>query len=141
MDRAGNLVINERIGRRIRVVAVRTGTFYGQAMTAGDIYTVFGDGSGGHLAGMAVDRAGNLVFANIFDNRVWVLAESTGTFYGVSMTAGNIYPVAGGGKGRIEDGGPATKARLLKPEGVAIGPAGSLVIADTDNGLIRAVTG
>jgi NHL repeat len=48
---------------------------------------------------------------------------------------------AGGGKGRVEDGGPATGARLLRPEGVAAGPAGSILIADTDNGLIRAVTG
>jgi hypothetical protein len=49
--------------------------------------------------------------------------------------------VAGGGKGRVEDGGPATGARLTRPQGVATGPAGSIVIADTDNGLIRAVTG
>jgi len=38
------------------------------------------------------------------------------------MTAGDIYTVAGGGKGRVEDGGPATGARLLRPAGVAAGP-------------------
>jgi hypothetical protein len=41
-----------------------------------------------------------------------VVAAATGTFYGVSMIAGDIYTVAGGGKGRVEDGGPATGARL-----------------------------
>ena len=43
-------------------------------------------------------------------------------------------------QGGVEEGGPATKARLLKPMGVAVG-AGSLVIADTGNGLIRVLTG
>ena len=32
----------------VRVVAAQTGTFYGQAMTAGDIYTVAGDGRPGY---------------------------------------------------------------------------------------------
>jgi hypothetical protein len=41
----------------------------------------------------------------------------------------------------MEDGGPATGARLLRPAGVAAGPGGSIVIADTDNGLIRTVMG
>jgi hypothetical protein len=70
-----------------------------------------------------------------------VVAAATGRFYGVSMIAGDIYTVADGGKGRVEDGGPATGARLLRPAGLAAGPGGSLVIADTDNGLVRAVTG
>ena len=30
------------------MVAASTGTFYGQAMTAGDIYTVAGDGINGY---------------------------------------------------------------------------------------------
>ncbi len=38
LDGAGNLVITD--GGRVRVVAAATGTFYGQAMTAGDMYTV-----------------------------------------------------------------------------------------------------
>ena len=33
---------------RVRVVAASTGTFYGQAMTAGDIYTVAGNGQVGY---------------------------------------------------------------------------------------------
>ena len=60
------------------MVAARTGTFYGQAMTAGDIYTVAGDGTLGFSGdggpatapssaartGLAVDAAGNLVIAD-----------------------------------------------------------------------------
>ena len=47
VDAAGNLVIADTGNNRIRVVAASTGTFYGQAMTAGDIYTVAGNGSAG----------------------------------------------------------------------------------------------
>ena len=45
MDGAGNLLIADTDNNRVRVVAASTGTFYGQAMTAGDIYTVAGNGS------------------------------------------------------------------------------------------------
>ena len=40
MDHAGNLVIADTRNRRVQVVAATSGTFYGQAMTAGDVYTV-----------------------------------------------------------------------------------------------------
>jgi len=46
------------------------------------------------------------------------------------MTAGDIYTVAGGGTGGLGDGGPATKARLSRPLGVAVNGARNLVIAD-----------
>ena len=153
VDHAGNVLISDGIfDSRIRVVAAATGTFYGQAMTVGDIYTVAGGGNSRangipatdasvfHPAGVAADRSGNLLIAARPDSRIRVVAATTGTFYGQPMTAGDIYTVAGGGTGRAEDGGPGTRARLLRPRGVAAGPAGSIVIADTDNGLIRTVT-
>ncbi len=48
MDAAGNLVLADTGNNRIRVVAGVTGTFYGQQMTAGDIYTVAGTGTAGY---------------------------------------------------------------------------------------------
>jgi len=47
VDGAGNLVITDAGNNRVRVVAARTGTFYAQAMTAGDIYTIAGNGTTG----------------------------------------------------------------------------------------------
>ena len=139
VDHAGNLVISNSIfDPRIRVVAAATGTFYGQDSGNGIPAT---DAHLPRPAGVAVDGVGNLLIAALHDSRIRVVAAATGTFYGQAMTAGDIYTVAGGGKGRVENGGPATGARLLRPEGVAAGPAGSIVIADTDNGLIRTVTG
>jgi len=154
VDGAGNLVITDFNNQRVRVVAVTTGTFYGQAMTAGDVYTVAGDGKQGfsgdggpatsaelnYPTGVAVDGAGNLVIAEEGNNRVRVVAVKTGTFYGQAMTAGDIYTVAGDGTtGFSGDGGPATSAELNYPSGVAVDGAGNLVIADYGNERVRVV--
>jgi hypothetical protein len=55
-DTAGNLAIADLRNNRVRLVAARTGTFYGQAMTAGDIYTVAGNGHKGVLKGRGPGR-------------------------------------------------------------------------------------
>ena len=46
-DHAGNVLTSAAVdgNRRVRVIAARSGTFYGQPMTAGDIYTIAGDGT------------------------------------------------------------------------------------------------
>src|SRR5262249_60932526 len=77
VDGTGNLLVADSQDNRVRAVAVSTGHFYGHAMTAGDIYTVAGDGSaafggdgglGSHAQvnlplGVTIDGAGNLVIA------------------------------------------------------------------------------
>ena len=101
-DGAGNLVIDDAFNERIRVVAEKTGTFYGQAMTTGDIYTVAGNGTQGFSGDggaatsaelndpndVVTDAAGNLVIADTANSRIRVVAATTGTFYGQAMTAG-----------------------------------------------------
>jgi sugar lactone lactonase YvrE len=154
VDAAGNLVISDSINRRVRVVAATTGTFYGQAMTAGHIYTVAGTGKTGFSGDggpatkaeldspvtTAVDATGNLAIADTFNNRIRVVAARTGMFYGQAMKAGDIYTVAGSGAGGFSgDGGPATSAALGLPSGVAVDATGNLAIADTDNDRIRVV--
>jgi hypothetical protein len=58
------------------------------------------------------------------------------------MTAGDIYTVARDGtSGYSGDGGPATSARLDTPFGVAVDGSGNLLIADSQNALVRLVTG
>ena len=71
-----------------------------------------------------MDGAGNLVIADTDNQRVRVVAASTGTFYGQAMTAGDIYTVAGNGtSGFSGDGGPATSAELAARRGGG-GPRG-----------------
>jgi DNA-binding beta-propeller fold protein YncE len=156
VDAAGNLLIADQSNSRVRVAAAGAGTFYGRAMTAGDIYTIAGNGNYGFSgdggpatsaklscpASVAADAAGNLVIADSGNNRARVVAASTGTFYGQAMTAGDIYTVAGSRKsGFSGDGGPATSAGLNYPASVAVDAAGNLVIADSYNNRVRVMAG
>ena len=140
VDGAGNLAIAAQ--SVVLVAAASTGTFYGQPMTAGHMYTVAGmahmtrdsepAGNGGPATSAALedavdvafDRAGNLLIADSGLPRecldclpvgalVRVVAARTGTFYGQHMKAGDIYPVAGVQNfGPAGNGGPAAKAWL-----------------------------
>lgn len=153
-DAAGNLLIAEFAGNRIRVVADSTGTFYGRSMTAGSIYTIAGTGAIGSNGdgrpasraeinapeNLAVDGSGNIVFTEFYGNRVRVVAGTTGSFYGSSMTAGHIYTVAGtGAPGNTGDGGPARDATFQLPVGVAVDRFGNLVVGDYENNEVRVV--
>src|SRR5437867_3221404 len=71
--------------------------------------------------GVAVDGAGNLFIADSGNYRIRKVS-----FDGIiSTVAGN------GSQGFSGDGGPATSAQLLGPQGVALDGAGNLFIADT----------
>ena len=152
--RPGNVLIADTDNNRIRVVAASTGTFYGQAMNAGDIYTVAGNGSygisgdGGPAteaelqipAGVAVDAAGNLLIADAGNNRIRVVAASTGTFYGQPMTAGDIYTIAGNGERRLlRRRRPGHRGRAQFPRRRGRRHSGNVLIADTINSRIRVV--
>ena len=97
------------------VLPAQSGTLDGLSVTAGNVYKLAGnggttattDGTAGvdaNVAGtsqMTLDSAGNVVLAvsgaaTGTSPALQVLAESTATYYGVSMTAGDIYTVAGG---------------------------------------------
>ena len=158
-DSSGNLYIGDQGNNRIRVVAKTTGTYFGASMTAGNIYTVAGNVTGGGFSGdgaaatsaalshpyaVAFDSLGNLYFADSMNNRIRVVANVTGTHFGVTMTAGNIYTItgtgAGGGMGSYSgDGGPATSAALYSPNGLAFDSSGNLYIGDQQNNRVRAI--
>ena len=81
--------------------------------------------------GVAVDTGGNIYIGDLGNNRIRKVTVSTG----------DISTVAGDGTGGYSgDGGPATKAELSSPEGVAVDHAGNIYIADHTNSRIRKVT-
>jgi hypothetical protein len=154
VDAAGNVLICDSFNQRIRVLAVRSGRFYGRAMTAGDIYTIAGNGTAGYSGDggpatatglykplhVTVDAAGNLVFCDERDNRIRVVAVKSGTFYGQAMTAGDIYTITGTGRrGNSGNGGPAARAEVGEPAGITQDNQGNLLIATRNGGLIRVV--
>ncbi len=156
VDAAGNVVVSDLLDNRVRLVPATSGRHYGQLMTAGDIYTIAGNGTAGFSgdkgpgvgaevrgpAGAAVDTAGNVLIADAVNNRVRLVAARTGTFYGQQMTAGHIYTIAGNGSDDYSgDGGPATRAQFNLgggPEGLAVGRAG-IIVSDSGNNMVRVV--
>lgn len=109
-------------------------------VSAQSILTVAGGGTDdGHQAtdvglfgpsGLAFDRAGNLYLVETYANLVRKVAPD-----------GTIVTVAGNSAaGSHGDGGPALKASLNRPVGLAIDTNGDLYIADVYNGKIRKIT-
>jgi streptogramin lyase len=79
--------------------------------------------------GLATDARGNVYIADLENHVIRVVNRR-----------GMIRTVAGTGtEGLRGDGGPATKARLSGPYGVAVDASGALYIADTGNGRVRRV--
>ena len=133
VDASGNLFIADTDHNRVRKVT-----------PAGIISTVAGNGFIGYTGdggpaisaglygpiGLATDGSGNLFIA---DNQNNVIRKVTPDGI-ISTVAGN------GSQGYSGDGGPALKAELNLPTGVAVDASGNLFIADTGNDRIRKVT-
>jgi hypothetical protein len=79
-------------------------------------------------------------FADSASNRIREIADTNGTQWGQSMTADDIYTVAGsatGTSGNAGDGGPATSALMATTQSVSLDPEGDLYITDNANDTIR----
>jgi uncharacterized protein (TIGR03437 family) len=80
--------------------------------------------------GVAVDGQGNWYVADTANNRIRKV-----------QPGGNLLTIAGNGNASyFGDGGPATKASVNQPEGVAVDAAGNVYIADTLDNAVRKVT-
>jgi sugar lactone lactonase YvrE/predicted secreted protein len=136
LDGNGNLYLADANNDRIRKVNAQTGL----------ISTIAGNGTSGYAgdggpatsamisnpAGLALDGAGNLYFA---DSRNDIIRR-------VDAISGIITTVAGTPQvnGYAGNGQAATSALLSRPEGVSLDAAGDLFIADTGNHMIREVS-
>jgi hypothetical protein len=114
------------------VVGSATTTIAGSYESTGEA----GDGSPATSAtldnptGLARDAKGDLFIADSEDN---VVREIT--------PDGTIHLIAGdGSEGDRGNGGPATRAELDDPQGVAVNSKGDVFIADTYNNVVREVT-
>lgn len=122
---SGNHVIRKVAGGKISTIA-GTGQIPG---LAGDTGAATG-ALLNHPSALALDAAGNLYIADTSNNVIRKLD-----------TKGIITTFAGySGADFSGDGGPATKAALNNPSGIAVDSAGRVYIADTRNSRIRIVT-
>jgi RHS repeat-associated protein len=149
VDQEGNLYIADQFNSRVRKVD-----------PSGIITTVAGNGSSGSAgsfdgipavesrvsapADVAIDAAGNLYIADRFENRIRKVDAS-----GIITTVAGTGSSCDSSLSDCGDGGPATKAQLETPYGIAVDAVGNLYIADTGlskvrkvnaNGVIRSLT-
>jgi RHS repeat-associated protein len=148
VDGSGNLWVSDSANNRLREVSGSTNDISTVAGNGGTRLT-WGNGGPGVWAGLsgasdvATDSHGDLFIADSDNNRVQEIAAATHTQFGISMTAGDVYTVAGsaiGNTGASGDGGNATSALLFSPEGVAADSAGNVYIADTGNNRVQKVS-
>jgi sugar lactone lactonase YvrE len=148
-DSSGNVYIADTANNAIRKISAATGI-----MT-----TVAGNGLIGHSGDggpatqaelfyprdVAVDSAGNIYIMDSGNCVVRKITASTGV---ISTVAGTL-PDNSGGFNNCDfsgDGGPATSAQLypidllIPAGGIAVDRSGNIFIADTGNGVIRAVS-
>ena len=147
LDAAGNLYIADSVNNRVRMVdtqgiittfagngTVNPPSFWGDTGPATDASL--------HLpTGLAVDSSGKVYIAVSADNTVRVVT----TDGVINIFAGAGYKGYYGDyakdsiSGIVSNTGVATVAGLTNPQDIAIGPSGSLLIADTGNATIRKV--
>jgi DNA-binding beta-propeller fold protein YncE len=127
-----SVYILEREGNTLRIVNADSGKIATIAGTGRKGYS----GDGGPAASatfngpkeLAVDAIGN----------VWIVDTENHAIRLIDSATQRISTVAGTGvRGGDGDGGPATKGRLDRPHGVAVGSDGDCWIADTNNHRIR----
>ena len=134
VDSAGNIYIADTNSHRIR--EIKSGTI---STVAGDGEQFYSGDSGLATAagldspnGVAVDSSFNIYIGDTHNQRVRL----------VTFTTGIISTLAGTGvKTYTADGVAANSSALARPRGLAISPNGTLLIADSDNDRVRAVSG
>ncbi|WP_187142987.1 Ig-like domain repeat protein [Terriglobus albidus] len=132
VDASGNLYLSDTHNNRIRKVSggvITTIAGDGSFSFAGDGGTAT-SGSFASPHGIAVNASGTALFIADTDNQRIRQINSSNL---LSTIAGN------GQEGKDQLNGSATAASLDSPLGVAIGPQGTVAIADTDNDLVRAI--
>jgi DNA-binding beta-propeller fold protein YncE len=134
-DTGGNLYFSDTFNHRIRRVDARTGIITTCAGSGERGYA--GDGGpaiGAQLNepyGIAVDRAANVYIADRHNHSVRRVDSSSGA---ITTFAGNGAAGSGG------DGGPASRAGMVEPNGLALDPAQRrLFIADVADHRVRVV--
>jgi sugar lactone lactonase YvrE len=129
---AGGLLLADSAAQRVRLVRATTGL----------LETVAGAGLGATGVGGVATRA-------LVETPVGLGFAADGTVYVTTghavmkVTPSGLWEVVAGRRdeaGATGDGGPALAARFSSPDGLAVGPDGSLYVADTGNHRIRRIS-
>jgi sugar lactone lactonase YvrE len=137
IDSAGNVYVVDLFSERVfRVDTTRSVTAVAGDGARGGFSTDGGPAIATSLAyptGVTVDRFGNIFIAEKSNCRIRKISAQTGIISTVAGTGTSCWYSG--------DGGPATSATLNDPSGVAVDSSGNLFIADSNNCLVREVSG
>jgi DNA-binding beta-propeller fold protein YncE len=132
IDGAARILICDVGNHRIRQVD----------LTSGSIDTYSGTGErqptadGAPLTGTPLNGPRTLTFG---DGDLFLALREGNAIYRIAAKTATIHHVAGNGEqGYSGDGGPAVRARLAGPKGLAYA-AGNLYVADTENHVVRCI--
>ncbi len=139
VDPRGDLFIADSGNSVVRVVSPSTGTVLGQSVVAGELFTVAGTpsvagdaGNGGAAtaalldgpSGIATDASGDLFLTDGPEGDVREVPASTGTNFGLELSAGSVFQVASG---------------LTGPAGLATDPSGALYVSTRSGAAVDVV--
>jgi hypothetical protein len=144
-DAIGSLYIADTQNNRVRKVVMP------QAINKDTITTIAGNGTAGYSgdggpatsaelsapSGVVVNAAGDVFIADSKNNRVREVSPSgvITTFAGI----GSCSMPSTSSSGAFGNGGPASKAALCGPTGLALDNSGDLFIGDTGHNMVREV--
>jgi uncharacterized protein (TIGR03437 family) len=135
IDATGTLYFTDGFDAVIR--RITTGGIISTYAGTGSLSTTPNSGNNGpalkaslglSAGGIAVDGAGNLYVAEDYTNQIRKISS-----------AGIISTVAGSGDLGLKDG-PAASAQFYTPFGIALDAAGSIYVADSNNGVVRKIS-
>ena len=130
----GTVFILERQGSSLRAVNPRTDVITTVAGTGARGY----GGDGGPALAAVFDAPKELTIDP--DGDILIVDTENHAIRRFDVKGGTVETIAGGRKGNDGDGGPARRAGLGRPHGIAVGPDGALYIGDTENHRIRKLT-
>lgn len=134
LDGAGGLYIADIGNHRVRRVDLQSGL----------IETIAGTGEKGSVPDDAPLDGTPLSGPRAIDfdmrGRMFLALREGNAVLRVDLRGQKLLHFAGTGRaGYSGDGGPALKAAIAGPKGIAVGPGGDVYLADTDNHVIRVI--
>ena len=159
MDKNGDVVLTNPGSAIVQFMPNSSGPYFGRLMKSGLVYTIAGTGLTGisrtGVVGttaslslpwkVAFDGNGDVFIDDRGNNCIDVIPKDNASLFSIEMLAGHIYDTVGEcGAAGVElgadgDDGPASKARLDDPEGMAVDHYGDVLIADTADQEVRFV--
>ena len=136
----GDVFVTDGYNNRVRRVAADTGVI--TTVAGGSELGFSGDGGRATSArltmptALAFDAGGDLLIVDAGNQRIRRVAAGTGVITTVAGS-GDVDSGSGAAEAGLGDGGPATRATLNFPGGVAVDGGGHVFIADTFNHRIR----